>query len=664
MSTGSPSRSSAGRGAKQHPGTAVVVAVSPPLSLAARENSCASALFLPDYGSLILNAVISAQQDAYGMAQFEGFCAEKIQSVFRMYRARRTYRHLRRAVLSIQRVFRAYVVRKEVKVHLQEEEVEYARSCFHYYATRIQAIFRGYYSRKYVDDYYARRAYIFAVAERSDSVLQNAIRQRIISDAESYQAQQEKEAAAYTKATEQVHFILSTVGCSGVYRRWPLGGTNGDGQDREGQQGDAQKNGSAAGSHTGKLQALPFHTNIEDDIRKNAQRVRREAELARVAARTRKAAVSHGEKKGLEEDKNRAEEGKVEGNTKMVHKERKRASTQKSTTSSVFEKEMDNVSRKRISSKAVTMAGRPLGHHDSEIRGDGDEDNNLLTPHFSDDAAEDAFEKVYASGNLCFIMDHSLNTEEKVDRPSEEKDASHLDGCSKRQRKARGSKSAVDSKRNRFGRGCGKAPMQSAPSSGLGSRQGYEARKGNREGGAGVGNAVEGFRPGEWLGPHQYPTPSTVSNCAWENPDALPLQRPMIPPQDCCMKSGLDDKRLCQPSPLPPPPPFSCFHSSAFPRHVKRGKTDVEAAKHPILFGGTPSSFSRGHRGVAHNCLLPPLVESTYNTDPVALKKSVDRLYQQHLHHDNVFKVSHSMGVVPRTLPPPPLAKIAFSSSS
>lgn len=667
MSTSSPSRSGTGRSAKQHPSNAVVVAVAPPLCLAARENSCASALFLPDYGSLIQHAVIASQQQAYSMADFESFCAAKIQSVFRMCRERQTYQRIRCAIVAIQRVFRAYVERKKINVQREEEELQYEISCFHYYATRIQAVFRGYYSRKYVDDYYARRAYIFAVAAQSDRVLQNAIHQRLVSDAESDLAQCVKEETAYTKATQQVHFILSTVGCSGVYRRWPLVAAEKEHKSGVEVRRENTKTDSNDGVPTsGKVQALPFQTNIEDDIRRNAQKVRREAELARFGASARhaKAAASGEKENDAIHNFSRKEDGKEGTREKRGPKESK---TDPNPTAVLVpdpysRKKKNKAHPSRPSSKALTMAGKALDTKEGEGEEGREVDSEMISLDCNDDDAEGTLEKVYTSGNLRSVMEdpfEAVKTANTSNETSEQRNSRPTGGAKGEKRKA-SAKNVDRKKKNHFGEGCGIAPMQSSSAASVsGCHPIRKVKRGNGAGLAGVGNAVEGFSPGQLLGPHEYPTPSTVSNCSWENPDALPFQRPMIAKQNCCMKFDYSDERLCMPSPLPPSPlRFSCSNKNTktaihAPFNTEGGGENRigEAATPSAPLWNTPSSFSPAHKGVAHDCLLPPLVESTYNTEPAILKKSVDRLYQQHLHQGNIFKVSQCGGRVPRLFP-------------
>lgn len=230
-------------------GTMVGALQSPDLRVDAREKSCTSSLFIPSYGTSLAHAVLLALQSASDDRELEDYCAEKIQSVFRMYQQRREYRKAKLAVLSMQRLFRGHVVRMAVHDTVSNTMKDYERQCFDYYATRIQAIFRGFHSRKHVDDYYARRAYIRKVTSESDQVLKLAGEQRQCDDELTEAEEKQREAEAYVRATQQVHFMLSTVGVSGVYRR----------------RGDPEG-----------IQTVPFESNVEEDIRHNTMVLRRE----------------------------------------------------------------------------------------------------------------------------------------------------------------------------------------------------------------------------------------------------------------------------------------------------------------------------------------------------------------------------------------------------
>lgn len=228
----------------------------PPLQLFMRENNCTSALFLPSYGPFLHLSVLDALQKLEDVQSYETFCATKIQAVYRMHRQRKQYKNTLHAVVSIQRQFHTHLANKFIYRSMKEEMNCLESACFHYYATRIQAIFRGFYSRKYVDDYYARREYIREVAVRSDEVKADADQKREADDKRDSEAQQEHVASLYREATEAVHFMLSTVGANGVYRRFtssPRGMTS------------------------------QFNTNVEDDIRRNAQLARREERARQLA---------------------------------------------------------------------------------------------------------------------------------------------------------------------------------------------------------------------------------------------------------------------------------------------------------------------------------------------------------------------------------------------
>lgn len=494
----------------------------PPLNLAARESSaCTSALFLPAYGSLLSHAVLDALQDAHYNAEYEHFCAEKIQATYRMYRQRKMYMQTRNSVLALQRVYRAHVVRQEVQQSCQGDSLGFENACFHYYATRIQAVFRGYYSRKYVDDYYARRAYIRRVAMESERVRHLAADQRREHDAESDEKRRAREEDEYVRATEKVHFMLSTVGRSGVYRRCV--------------------------EHAG-AETTPFATNVEEDIRRNTQRVRR-AERQEQVKRIQQAEMAR--MKAIEE----AVVSTSQGGGKAGMKKKKKKG---------------NMERRESELSHGSHEGRHILRHDDDDHNENDES--------IDDGGEGAFERVYMNEDLQNMM---ANLSGRNSRRS-----TTLSGPPS------GDLTGGKPKKGRYGRGCGVAPME------LG------------------GNAVEGEREGEWVGPHQV-SPSTAQSCAWEAVDALPPQRPMIPLTSCCRKDHPDNYKI----------------------HSTQAQAPPQGPVTAVQTWPTPSTFSLKFKGSSHDCLLPP-VQSTYNTEAAALQKSVDDKYTRSLHEKQIFKVA------------------------
>lgn len=220
--------------------------------------------FQPQYGPRLMEAVLLAVHEANESAELESFAATKIQAVFRMYRARTKYLFTMKSIARIQSIVRGYVQGRQTERHRALDERRRQLSAFSYYATRIQACFRGYYSRKHKNDFYATKRYICEVTQRSNTALA-AI--EVINE-EQERLVQLREATAdydeYVKATRKSHYLLSTASASGVYRppivathTLPTGDEAVDGEEGQGQEASL----GFAGTRT------VFHTSVEDDIR-------------------------------------------------------------------------------------------------------------------------------------------------------------------------------------------------------------------------------------------------------------------------------------------------------------------------------------------------------------------------------------------------------------
>ena len=71
----------------------------------------------------------------------------------------------------IKRAYRGYEGRKEARIRVQDRKNFQQSSLFQYFTIQLQRIFRGYYSRKYLSDHSARRAYFKSIADKNQEVL-------------------------------------------------------------------------------------------------------------------------------------------------------------------------------------------------------------------------------------------------------------------------------------------------------------------------------------------------------------------------------------------------------------------------------------------------------------------------------------------------------------
>nr|CCC95608.1 unnamed protein product [Trypanosoma congolense IL3000] len=218
--------------------------------------------------------LVVAVMDALGAASAsylnEVMAACKIQSTYRMWRERRAYCRLCSAALCIQRVYRGHWDRRRVEMMRQDIATLHERCVYEYYASLIQACFRGYYVRRYKDNFYARRHYIQLTVRASE-----AVRGAAALELEEQQTREDAEKVNmrlkdYRGATEKIHFMTSTMSLDSIYRR-PM--------------------------DTYSVPTI-YGTYVEDDIRRNSSLVRRPELEMTVRTRLKMAAKKAKEASG------------------------------------------------------------------------------------------------------------------------------------------------------------------------------------------------------------------------------------------------------------------------------------------------------------------------------------------------------------------------------
>lgn len=166
---------------------------------------------------LVQNIFIAAQQ-ADSTWKRDSKAASKIQATFRMHRQRKQFLFTKTCAIALQRIYRGYKGRLRVLDHKIELAEKRRAQIFHFHARNIQRIFRGFISRKYINDFCAQKAYIARIASTSESVRQAALDAR--HDQERYLAYvQTKELRKdFAEAAKNKHHLLSTATCPGVFR--------------------------------------------------------------------------------------------------------------------------------------------------------------------------------------------------------------------------------------------------------------------------------------------------------------------------------------------------------------------------------------------------------------------------------------------------------------
>ena len=147
----------------------------------------------------------------------ETYAAVSIERVHRGAMVRSWKTGMIAASVQVQRVFRGYVGRNKA-IAANTQRIKDARlGFFHYQASIVQKSFRGYYSRRYYHDFFARKAYIQEVIVKSEKLraeLSNHRQELLERDARE---QEDKAREEFSRVTENLHHLLSTKCQPGIY---------------------------------------------------------------------------------------------------------------------------------------------------------------------------------------------------------------------------------------------------------------------------------------------------------------------------------------------------------------------------------------------------------------------------------------------------------------
>jgi hypothetical protein len=121
------------------------------------------------------------------------------------------------ASIQVQRVFRGYLGRNKSARALAATKRAARMGFFHYQASQVQKLFRGYYSRRYYHDFFARKQYIQDVVVKSEKLkVELAAHRRALLERDA-RAREESAREEFSKVTENLHHLLSTKCQPGIY---------------------------------------------------------------------------------------------------------------------------------------------------------------------------------------------------------------------------------------------------------------------------------------------------------------------------------------------------------------------------------------------------------------------------------------------------------------
>jgi len=165
----------------------------------------------------IIAEIYKRQQEAELFREKEFRAAVKIQSWWRGVRLRSYLTFLHKQATIIQATYRGYTARLQYSDLVDEEVNKMKNKYYGEMATKIQARWRGYHTRKYKHNFKARKQYLEAVLERNSEV-REALNHYVEAQRE------EKEIARRIQEEEEKmlqarrhHYLQSTYQINGVY---------------------------------------------------------------------------------------------------------------------------------------------------------------------------------------------------------------------------------------------------------------------------------------------------------------------------------------------------------------------------------------------------------------------------------------------------------------
>ena len=143
--------------------------------------------------------------------------AIKLQAAFRSFSARKKWKKLIASVVLIQRWIRGYLARKAFVLKKQARFTQKNHKYFDYQARIIQRYFRGYYSRMYIHDYFARDNYLEFIKDKNSQTRQELARYNTAQQEFVRKKNEEQARSEFKNIVKNLHHLKSTSHIAGIY---------------------------------------------------------------------------------------------------------------------------------------------------------------------------------------------------------------------------------------------------------------------------------------------------------------------------------------------------------------------------------------------------------------------------------------------------------------
>lgn len=157
------------------------------------------------------------KQEASDQSAKEKQAIIKVQSVYRGSKVRERWHAVLHNALLVQRLSRGWLARVRTRALRLDRNQRLNAVFFHHCATIIKKFYKGWQSRRYLHDYYGRKAYIEKVEKRGNWTKEYLARFRSNKEIEAKMEEEVQMRNEFDSLAGELHHLISTKSIAGVY---------------------------------------------------------------------------------------------------------------------------------------------------------------------------------------------------------------------------------------------------------------------------------------------------------------------------------------------------------------------------------------------------------------------------------------------------------------
>jgi len=165
----------------------------------------------------IIHEIYIKKNDAEADRYMEYAASVKIQSWFRALRTRSYLKYVNKCATAIQRRWRGFLGRRFFRILLKNAIFIMKLNSYNAKAAKIQKVWRGYYVRKYVYNYYSRKRYLEALQVKNEIIRSELAEYAEQQEASRKREEEKKELERQKKEARKHHHLVSTEVIPGIY---------------------------------------------------------------------------------------------------------------------------------------------------------------------------------------------------------------------------------------------------------------------------------------------------------------------------------------------------------------------------------------------------------------------------------------------------------------